>query len=136
MGFFDRFRRPQKPQKIETSRPSEADAKEIVVGARSDADETQIQTFSNNNITYNGELVGFDYTTILRDKQGHIVDLYRLSDYYVDADPIVRGIVKHVFTPYSAESNWFLYGAKEKTCKLYEAQYEKMRLKEKMRSIF
>lgn len=137
MGFFDRFRREPKTVIKEKSRPSSVEErKDIVVGAKNDADETQIQSFSNSNITFNGELVGYDYGSILRDKQNHIVDLYKQADYYVDADPIVRGIVKHVFTPYSTCSPWVLHGAKDKTCKLYEEQYRKMRLKEKLEGVF
>jgi len=78
MGFFDRFRREPKTVIKEKSRPSSVEErKDIVVGAKNDADETQIQSFSNSNITFNGELVGYDYGSILRDKQNHIIDLYK-----------------------------------------------------------
>lgn len=95
-----------------------------------------VRTFDNSNITYNGSLTGFDYTEILRDKQSHIVDLYKLSDYFTDADPIVRGIVKHIYVPYSTCSPWILSNAKDKTCKMYDEQYKRMRLREKMEGIF
>lgn len=137
MGFFDRFRRNTRTLTQEASRPSADEVKrDVVVGARGDNDEIQIQSFNNNNITYSGELVGYDYASILRDKQNNIINLYRQADYYVDADPIVRGIVKHVFTPYSCCSPWVLHGAGEKTCKLFEDHYRKMRLQEKLEGIF
>lgn len=107
----------------------------VVVGASNLQDEKQIQSFNNSNITFNGNLSGYDYDKILRDKQNNMPDLYKLADYYTDADPIVRGIIKHVYVPYSF-SPWILTGAKEKTCKLYEEHYKKMRLKDKIEGIF
>ena len=88
---------------------------EVVVGASNENDEKQIQSFSNSNITFAGELAGYDYDSILRDKQKHIVELYQLSDYYTDADSIIRGIVKHCYVPCSASTGWMLTGAKDKT---------------------
>lgn len=130
MGFFDRFRRPKQP---EASKPQvKAD---IFVGASKDRDTTTIQSFTNSNITFSGSLVGYDYNNILRDKQTNIISLYQLADYFSDADAIVRGIIKHVYTPYSACSPWFLTDAKPKTVKLYEDQYEKMRLRESIEGI-
>jgi hypothetical protein len=32
--------------------------------------------------------------------------LYELSDYFVDADPIFRGIVKGVYTPFALADDW------------------------------
>lgn len=140
MGFMDNFRKrkPVNTANEGEARPSKRIDKPdgVVVGARNEADETQIQSFSNSNITFSGSLAGYDYDDILRDKQSNIVNLYKLADYYVDADAIVRGIVRHIFVPYSAGSSWFLYGAKDKTCKLYEEQYRKMRLKDKIEGIF
>lgn len=138
MGFMNSFKKRRQAAENEGTRPSlKIDKPDgVVVGARNDADEVQIQSFSNSNITFSGELAGYDYDSILRDKQGHITDLYKLADYYVDADAIVRGIVRHIFVPYSSGSPWFLYGAKDKTCKLYEEQYRKMRLQDKIEGVF
>lgn len=138
MGFMDNFKRRKVSDNGERTRPPVRIDKPdgVVVGARNDNDEVQIQSFNNSNITFSGSLAGYDYDDILRDKQNNIVNLYKLADYYTDADAIVRGIVRHVFVPYSAGSPWFLYGAKDKTCKLYEEQYRKMRLKDKIEGIF
>ena len=128
MGIFDRFRR---------TRPTEAPRASNridVVGAKEDAQV--YQSFTNSNITFSGNLSGYNYDSILRDKQGNIVSLYQLSDYYTDADPIVKGIVHHVFVPFSTCSTWLLDGKNEKTNKLYEEQYKRMRLREKMNGIF
>ena len=103
-----------------------------VVGAGSEKDVTTIQSFSNSNFTFSGELSDFDYVGILRDKQTNIQQFYQLSDYYTDADPIVHGIIKHVYVPFSTCSDWYLTGSKEKTYELYEQQYKRMRLREKI----
>lgn len=132
MGFFDRFRRT--PVK-EALPPSVQNRDPVFVGAGKENDEQQIQSFTNDNITYSGELVDFNYTAILRNKQANIIQLYQLADYFSDADPIIRGIIKHVYVPFSTCSAWYLTGAKKKTVKLFEDQYKKMRLAEKIDGI-
>ena len=47
----------------------------------------------------------------------------------------MRGIVKHVYVPYSY-SPWVLTNAKEKTCRLFEEHYQKMHLQDKIEGIF
>ncbi len=131
MGFFDRFRRTA----AETPKQSQNKQIDVFVGASKSQDAASIQSFSNSNITFSGSLVGYDYDQILRNKQDNIISLYQLADYFSDADAIVRGIIKHVYVPYSTCSRWFLTGAKPKTIKLYEEQYEKMRLREKLDGI-
>lgn len=129
MGFLDR---------LFNRRVSEASAPKkpvnIAVGAISSEDT--FQSFENSNITFSGELAGYDYTNILRNKQDNIISLYQIADYYADADPIIRGIIEHVYVPYSTCSNWYLTGAKDKTYALYEEQYKRMRLREKLTGIF
>lgn len=106
-----------------------------VVGVGKEADQETIQSFSNSNFTFSGDLSGYDYVSILRDKQNNIQSFYQLSDYYTDADPIVHGIVKHVFVPFLTCSDWYLTEAKKKTCALFEEQYKRMRLREKIDAI-
>lgn len=125
MGLLDRFRK---------SAPVATSPRQIAVGASKASEET-FQSFENSNITFSGELAGYDYTTILRNKQDNIITLYQLADYYADADPIVRGIIEHVYVPYSTCSNWYLTGSKEKTYALFEEQYKRMRLREKISGI-
>ena len=132
MGIFDFFRvnaRQKQTESIDKSRQRE------IVGATKDSQQDVFQSFTNSNITFNGELSGYDYNTILRDKQGNIVSLYQIADYYSDADPIVRGIIHHVFVPFSTCSKWVLFGKNEKTINLFEEQYARMRLKEKLNGI-
>lgn len=131
MGLFDRFFK----RTITTTASRPEKKKEVFVGASNDRDEQSLQSFSNSNITFSGELSGYDYDSILRNKQDYIVDLYKIADYYSDADPIIRGIIKHVYVPFSSCSPWYLTGAKKKTCALYEDQYKKMRLREKIDGI-
>lgn len=127
MGFFDRFRRTKQEAPVASTRID-------VVGATKEMNDAY-QSYTNSNITFSGELSGYDYDAILRDKQSNIISLYQLSDYYTDKDPIVKGIVHHVFVPFSVCSNWILLGKNEKTVKLYENQYKRMRLKEKLNGI-
>lgn len=131
MGLFDRFVNRQV-----TAAAIQPKKKEVVVGANPDKDVTTIQSFNNSNFTFSGELADFDYVSILRNKQDNIQRIYQLMDYYVDADPIVHGIIKHVYVPFSTCSDWYLTGSKEKTYALYEEQYKRMRLREKIDSIF
>ena len=135
MGFLDVFRGNRNRREVPPTPPTKEPEK-VVVGAEMNREPPSIQSYSNSNITYNGELSTYDYDSILRDKQNNIVKLFELSDYYTDADVIVRGIIKHVYVPYSSCSDWFLTDAKEKTIKLFEDQYKKMRLREKIDGIF
>lgn len=126
MGMFDWLRRSPVAAQPDIR-------KEIAIGAKN---EETFESFDNTNITFSGELSGYNYSSVLRNKQDNIVTLYQISDYYADADPIVRGIIEHVYVPFSACSSWYLTGAKEKTCALYETQYKTMRLREKITGIF
>ena len=59
MGFFDRFRRAKAqpaPAKPEPKR-------EVYVGANAE-DAPYYQSFNNQNITFSGELKGYDYNAI------------------------------------------------------------------------
>lgn len=105
------------------------------MGATKENAPDVFQSYTNSNITFSGSLSGYDYDSILRDKQNNIVSLYQLSDYYTDEDSIVRGIVHHVFVPFSTCSQWLLMGENEKTIKLFEDQYKRMRLREKLNGI-
>ena len=107
-----------------------------VVGAGNEKDTITIQSFNNSNFTFSGELASYDYVSILRNKQDNIQSFYQLADYYADADPIVHGIIKHVFVPFSTCSDWYLTGSKKKTYALYQEQYKRMRLREKINAIF
>ena len=78
---------------------------------------------------------GMDYRAILMDKQAHIYDLYAQADYFVDADPIFRGIIKGVYTPFSV-SEWRLDGTNDRVKEKYEDYYLRIHLRDKMWSIF
>jgi len=107
----------------------------FAVGADNEKDTITIQSFNNSNFTFTGELTDYDYVNLLRNKQDNIQSFYQLADYYTDADPIVHGIVKHVYVPFSTCSDWYLTGSKDKTYALYEEQYKRMRLREKIDAI-
>lgn len=93
-------------------------------------------TYNDKNITYSGSLTDYDYNSILRDKQRNIYRLYELSDYYVDADPIYRGIIKNVYTPFSLADDYRLIGANERVKEKYEEYYDRIHLRDLMRSVF
>ena len=93
-------------------------------------------TYNDKTITYSGDLASYDYDAILRDKQRNINSLYELADYYVDADPIFRGIINGVYVPFSLSDDFRLVGANEQTKAKYMAYYDRIHLKDRMRSIF
>lgn len=111
------------------------DKPRVAVGATDDGD-SHITSYDNSNITFQGELAGFDYDKILRDKQGNIVDIYKLADYYCDADPIIHGVIHNCYVPFCSSSGWYLTNAKDKTIKKFNEYYEKIRLREKLEEIF
>lgn len=127
MGLFDRFKRRESAG-IDVMRQN------IVAGAM-DSDSDYVHTYDNRNITFTGDLADYDYDAILRDKQSNINSLFELSDYYVDKDPIYRGIIKGVYTAFSV-SDWKLIGANEKTKEKYEDYYRRINLRDRMSSIF
>lgn len=134
MGWFDRFRR-RKPVEAAVEKPPTQNKQKVVTGAKDEDDFIKYSSFSNSNITFSGSLSGYDYDSILRNKQKNIVSLYQLSDYYSDADSVVHGIIKHVYVPYTVGSSWTLSGTNDKTNKIYEEYYKKIRLREKLESI-
>lgn len=129
MGFFDQWFRGRS-----TSTATAKVPREIAVGAKNDMDVTI--TFNDKNITFGSNLAGYDYDSILRNKQKNITRLYELSDYYVDVDPIYRGIIKEVYTPFSISDPYRLIGADEKVKQKYIDYYERIHLNDKMASIF
>lgn len=127
MGFFDRLFRRRTPSNTPTPTP-------VVATALEDKGDTA-HTYDDRNITFSGELADYDYEAILRDKQRNIIQIYELCDYFVDADPIVHGVIKGVYTPFSI-SPWKLVGTDEKIKKKYEDYYERINLRDRMLSIF
>ena len=81
------------------------------MGAKEETHSTM--TYNDRAITYTGDLASYDYDSILRDKQGNISSLFQLADYYVDADPIFRGIINGVYTPFALSGEFRLVGANE-----------------------
>lgn len=97
---------------------------------------SSIAVYDNRSITYNGELVNYDYYAILRDKQKNIRTLFELSDYYCDADPIYRGIIRSVLTPFSVARGYKLTGASKRTREQFEQYFAHINLQDKLWSIF
>jgi len=112
----------------------EPQQRRTVIGAANQT-ESSLRAFDNSNITYSSDMATVDYDSILRDKQNNIDTLYQLADYYCDADPIVRGIIKGVYVPFSA-TKWHLTGDNAKTIAIFEEQYRQMRLEELIDDMF
>ena len=129
MGWLERFR-----IKNEQAVKSDIPHKSIVAGVLESTEDFS-HTFDNRNITFTGDLSNYDYDSILRDKQGNINSLYELSDYYIDKDPIYRGIIKGVYSTFSI-TDWKLIGSNEKTKEKYNQYYDRINLRDRMASIF
>ena len=54
----------------------------------------------------------------------------------MDKDPIFRGIILGVYTPFSVSGEWRLGGVNAKTKRKLEEHYEKIHLRDRMLSIF
>lgn len=122
------------PPPVEPRRIDPTDTAISITGA--DNQQMSVQTFNNKNITFQGNLDGFDYNKILRDKQANIQDLYSLSDYFVDADSIYRGTIRHVYVPFSMYPKWRITNVDEKTRQKFLEYYRSINLRKKMTSIF
>lgn len=79
MGFFDNlgqlWRRPTQQAEPQTKKEKPG---KVAVGAKDEETRKDVQSYNNSNITFSGELYGYDYDAILRNKQDHIYDLYKL----------------------------------------------------------
>ncbi len=129
MGFWDRFRTRQSTAAL--SPPDNRGVNAAVVPSA----EVSL-TFADRDITFKGCLAGYDYRAILRNKQRHILQLYELSDYYSDADPVFRGIIKEVYTPFSISDGFRLVGANERVKKRYLDYYEHIGFRKFMEDVF
>ena len=103
------------------------------------ADNSKIdvtQTFNDRNITFTGDLTGFDSMKILRDKQTNINSLYQLADFWVDADPLFRGAIKEVYVPFSLVDNYRLVGGTKQARQKYRDYFKSININEKLSSFF
>lgn len=75
MGLFDWIAK----SRAAPAKSPPGQARTFVVGATppdgSDGAEI-ITTFNDKNITFSGDVTGYDYTAILRDKQANVTGLY------------------------------------------------------------
>lgn len=93
-------------------------------------------TFNDTAITYNGDITGFDYTRLLRDKQGNIYDAYKLADYFYDAEELYGGSIKYVYVPFALIDGWYLTGGDDKVRAKYEEWFKRIGIEQKMESWF
>ena len=127
MAWYDFFRRRRTTSSVEVP-------VDTVTASALDDKSDIAHTYDDRNITFSGELADYDYEAILRDKQRNIVSLYELADFYVDQEPLIRGIIKGVYTPFSI-SNYRLVGVDEKIKKKYYDYYDRINLRDRLNSI-
>lgn len=93
-------------------------------------------TFADRDITFTGDLVGYDFTTILRQKQTSIYDIYKLADYFVDSEELFGSCIKHIYTPFSLTDGWRLNGGDDRTREKYYEWLDRIHFDEKLQSWF
>ena len=93
-------------------------------------------TYNERSITFNGSLHDYDYESLLKQKQQNINRFYELGDYFVDADDLVGGAIRHILVPFSLIDGWYLTGGTEQTQAKYNEWFERISLNEKLRSWF
>lgn len=136
MGWIDRLLGRTQPR-TESAHESTAQETSVVVAAEKDSIDITT-AYTNRSITFSGCLKGFDYDKLLMNKNSYsnIVKLFQLSDYFTDADEIIRGIIKEAYVPFACADKWRLIGVDEPMRERYEAYYKKIDLTAFMHSFF
>lgn len=93
-------------------------------------------TYNERSITYNGSISDLDYDSLLRQKQKNINKFYELCDYFVDADDLVSGAIRHIYVPFSLMDGWYLTGGDDRTREKYIEWFTRIGLNDKLRSWF
>lgn len=109
--------------------------KELAWGAKINKTNL-VATYDTKNITYSGDIKGFNYENILRDKQKYINDIYSLADYFCDKDQIFRGLVKNVYVPFSLAGGWKLQSNNEDVKQKFLDHYNLIGFDNFLRSVF
>lgn len=99
-------------------------------------DDNVSLTYADKDITFTGDLQNYDYSTILRQKQSHIYDIYQLSDYFLDAEELYGSALKMVYVPFSLTDGWFLTGGTDKVRDKYYEWLDRIHFQEKLESWF
>lgn len=125
--------RPKKIQPVQEV--AEAKPNDVLVGAKLDQIMT-LSSYENKSITFTGDITGYNYDNLLKNKQSNITKFFELSDYFCDADPLYRGIVRQVLTPFSVSCGFKLKGVSEKVKQRFLDFYKATGFYDTMRSIF
>lgn len=99
-------------------------------------DDNVTLTYADKDITFTGDLQNYDYSSILRQKQSHIYDIYQLADYFLDAEELFGSALKCVYVPFSLTDGWFLTGGNDKVRDKYYEWLDKIHFSEKLESWF
>ena len=92
--------------------------------------------FNERSITYNGSLQDLNVDKILRDKQGYINDIYKLADYYVDAEELVGSAINKIYVPFAIADGWYLTGGDQRVIDKYTEWFDRIHFNEKLESWF
>lgn len=133
MGWIDRlFGRQQVVAEVKEEKKSD-----IAIAAEKDIIDIT-NSYESKNITFSGCLKGYNYDKLLMNKQKYenMLKLFQLSDYYTDADEIIRGIIKEAYVPFACAEKWKLVGADETIKARYEDYYKRIDLMHFMESFF
>lgn len=136
MGFLDWMNRPSLFKPKPAAKPPDETTPWDFSAATSLTESSSIGVYENTALTVRGEPTGYDFEAILRDPQGNIDSLYRLSAYYKEGDPMYGGSIKNVYVPFSVARAYRLVGASEATKQKYQAHYDSISFRDKMVSIF
>lgn len=80
--------------------------------------------------------VDIDLNDIHLDKQGNIQQIYSLSEYYTDKDPILKGIIKGAYTQFATTEDYQLYSGNQDVINAYLRHYKAIDMESVMTSIF
>jgi len=136
MGFFDFLRPATRKRDAPKTESVEATSPWDFSAATNLTESSSVGVYENTSITVKGEPTGYDFDKIQRDPQANIYDLYRLSAYYKETDPMFGGAIKNVYVPFAVARSYQLVGASDATKAKYEAHYNKISFRDKMVSIF
>jgi hypothetical protein len=127
--------RPPK-NKSDSTNSLQSQVEEIIAVGADISRLQNIVSYDNKDLTFRGEIKNYNYDNLLKNKQANIIKFMELADYYVDADELVKGIIKGVLVPFSLSCSWKFRGATERTKKKYKEHYNDIGFLDIARNIF
>jgi hypothetical protein len=128
--------RPPKNESGHVNSQQQPQADEVIAVGADMSRLQNIVSYENKDLTFRGEIKNYNYDNLLKHKQENIIKFMELADYYVDADELVKGIIKGVLVPFSLSCGWKFRGATERTKKKYKEHYDNIGFLDIARNIF